>query len=234
MPLITVKHGNLDEHLPPWNRHKLAYNMGLWDFSYAYAVLTLPINQYIRGIKEFETFPILPSGFPINDTDCASKFYVDYTINNNVTFENLDVNGDVGGEGNQLAVGNHSHANLPSEDQKSALDTSDNPNAINPFVTWGQFSSHANRHSTVGQDKIVTLNTRKVETFIISVQNIISNLVFEPIINALMVFVINKGYPTNPTTDWSISGATITWNQIGAGYNLEVGDIVVVDYNYLL
>jgi hypothetical protein len=153
MPQIQVRRGNLDEH-DPWNRHRLGYDMGLWDFSYTYAVLTLPINQIIDGVKEFLNFPVLPVGFPTEDAQAANKFYVDYTSQNAVTFENLFSNGDVGVNSDQVARGDHSHVNLPSDDQKDALDTAQNPSAGNPFTTWNQFSDHHTRHENNGPDEI--------------------------------------------------------------------------------
>lgn len=153
MPKLQITRGNLDEH-DPWNRHRLAYNMGLWDFSYSYAVLTLPINQTIDGVKTFLNFPVLPVGFPTEDAQAANKFYVDYTSQSAVTFENLFSNGDVGVNSNQVARGDHTHANLPSDDQKDALDTSQNPSAGNPFVTWNPFADHHTRHEANGPDEI--------------------------------------------------------------------------------
>jgi hypothetical protein len=146
--------------------------MGLWDFSYAYAVNTMDIDQSIDGIKTFLNFPILPIGFPIEDTQAANKFYVDYASQQSVTFENLLVNGDVGPSADQVAVGNHSHDNLPTDDQKDALDTSQFPSAANPFITWSVFATHANRHEVGGPDEIdltglsggpVTLNGIRVK-----------------------------------------------------------------------
>jgi len=153
MPKIVVKRGNLDEH-DPWLRHRLAYNMGLWDFSYIYAVNTMDIDQHIEGIKTFENFPVVPVGFPVEDTQAANKFYVDYISKYNVTFENLSSNGDVGPGADQVAAGDHGHVNLPSDDQKDALDTAQFPSASNPFTTWSVFSIHANRHEAGGPDEI--------------------------------------------------------------------------------
>jgi hypothetical protein len=153
MPEIEVSRGNLDEH-DPWQRHRLGHNMGLWDFSYTYAVLTLPINQTIDGVKLFLNFPVLPVGFPSEDAQAANKFYVDYAARSAVTFENLFSNGDVGVNEDQVARGNHTHANLPTDDQKDAMDTAQNPNAGNPFVVYNQFATHANRHEANGPDEI--------------------------------------------------------------------------------
>ena len=253
VPRIIIKRGNLSEH-DPWNRHNLAHNMGLWDFSYAYAVNTMDIDQHIDGIKEFYNFPVLPVGFPIEDTQAANKFYVDYAAQNAVTFENLFSNGDVGTNADQVARGNHTHDNLPTDDEKDALDTAQDPSAGNPFITYGQFASHANRHHTVGQDKIPDVTAllsglmsaadkilldglsgggtfRKVEVFTISTQNVIPALADTPITTAITLFAGSA--PTIPNVDWSISVKTITWDAGTAGYNLDVGDIVVVDYNYV-
>ena len=158
MPRITVKRGNLDEH-DAWARHRLAYNMGLWDFSYVYAVNTMDVDQTIDGIKTFENFPIVPVGFPVEDTQAANKFYVDYMSVAGATFENLSSNGDIGPGANQVAAGNHSHDNLPDDDQKAALETAQFPSASNPFTTWSVFSNHSSRHTTVGQDKIPDATT---------------------------------------------------------------------------
>lgn len=153
MPSIVVKRGNLMEH-DSWNRHKLAHDMGLWDFSYAYAVNTMDIDQTIDGVKTFLNFPVTPVGFPIEDNQAANKFYVDYMSRSSVTFENLFSNGDVGTGANQVAIGNHSHDNLPDDDQKGAMDTAQNPNAGNPFVTYNQFAVHSSRHENNGPDEI--------------------------------------------------------------------------------
>lgn len=153
MPNIVVRRGDLAEH-DSWKRHRLAYKMNLWGFSYTYAVNTMDIDQEIDGIKTFNNFPVLPGGFPIEDEQAANKFYVDYTARTSVTAENLYSNGDVGVNSGQVARGDHGHDTLPTDDQKDALDTSNNPSSSNPFVTWGQFSDHSTRHITVGQDKI--------------------------------------------------------------------------------
>lgn len=128
--------------------------MGLWDFSYAYAVNTMNINQEIDGVKTFYNFPVLPVGFPVEDVQAVNKFYADYISRTSVTYENLFSNGDVGIGANQVAQGDHGHDNLPTDDQKDALDTAQLPDAANPFVVYAQFESHANRHNTAGQDKI--------------------------------------------------------------------------------
>jgi hypothetical protein len=135
--------------------------MNLWSFSYVYAVNTMDIDQEIDGIKSFLNFPNLPGGFPIEDEQAANKFYVDYTSRESVTFENLYSNGDVGVNEDQVARGDHGHDTLPTDDQKDALDTSNNPSSSNPFVTWGQFADHSDRHTTVGQDKIDDVTTLK-------------------------------------------------------------------------
>jgi hypothetical protein len=153
MPKIQIRRGNLAEH-DPWNRHRLAYNMGLWDFSYAYAVNTMDIDQVIEGVKTFLNFPVVPAGFPIEDTQAANKAYVDYMSQNPVTYENLFSNGDVGIGADQVARGDHSHNNLPDDDQKDAMDTAQDPTAGNPFVTYDQYAAHASRHIIAGQDKI--------------------------------------------------------------------------------
>lgn len=163
MPRIIVKRGNLAEH-DSWNRHRLAYNMSLYDFSYTYAVNTMNIDQVIDGVKTFLNFSVTPIGFPIEDTQVANKFYTDYASRINVTFENLFSNGDVGTDSDQVARGNHTHDNLPTDDQKDALDTAQEPNASNPFTVWNQFNSHANRHEFGGADVISTagLNIQNV------------------------------------------------------------------------
>jgi len=154
MPKIIVRRGHLDEH-SPWMSHKLAYGMGLWDWSYTYAVNTMNINQEIDGVKSFLNFPVLPVGFPVEDTQAVNKFYADYISRTSVTYENLFSNGDVGIGANQVAQGNHEHVNLPSDDQKDAMDTAQSPDAANPFIVYAQFSSHAHRHNTAGLDKIL-------------------------------------------------------------------------------
>lgn len=153
MPKIVVKRGNLNEH-DNWARHRLPYGMGLYSFAYDYAVLTLPVNQVIDGVKEFLNFPVLPVGFPVEDVQAANKFYADYISRTSVTYENLFSNGDVGIGANQVAQGDHWHDNLPTDDQKDALDTAQDPDAANPFVVYAQFESHANRHESSGADEI--------------------------------------------------------------------------------
>jgi hypothetical protein len=132
--------------------------MGLWDFSYVYAVNIMDIDQTIDGIKTFENFPVIPVGFPVEDTQAANKFYVDYMSVAGATFENLSSNGDIGQGVDQVAAGNHEHDNLPNDNQKDALDTSQSPSAANPFTTWSVFSSHSSRHTTIGQDRIPDVN----------------------------------------------------------------------------
>jgi len=153
VPKIIVSRGNLGEE-DAWGRHRLAYNMDLWNFSNTYAVNTMSIDQTIAGIKTFDNFPVVPVGFPIEDSQVANKFYVDFISRTSVIFENLSSNGDVGANADQVAKGDHSHVNLPGDDQKDAMDTSQSPGAANPFVTFTQFSLHASRHVILGQDKI--------------------------------------------------------------------------------
>ena len=149
MPKITIIRKNLDEH-DPWSRHRLAYGMDLWNFSYTYAVLTLPINQHLDGIKSFENFPVVPLGFPVEDEQVASKFYVD----NSITFGNLLSNGDIGIGADQVAYGDHIHDTMPDVDQKGAMDSAQDPSVGNPFTVWEQFSLHNNRHANGGADEL--------------------------------------------------------------------------------
>jgi hypothetical protein len=128
--------------------------MGLYDFSYAYAVNTMNIDQTIDGIKTFQNLPVVPVGFPVEDGQVSSKFYADYISRISVTFGNLFSNGDVGTGEDQVARGNHSHVNLPTDDQKDAMDTAQSPSAGNPFITYNQFADHSNRHEANGPDEI--------------------------------------------------------------------------------
>ena len=71
---------------------------------------------------------------------------------------------------------------------------------------------------------------RNIENLIISAQNVIPQLAEIPIDNVAMV--LSGGAPAIPQTEYTISGKTITWNDVEAGYNLEIGEIAVVDYEY--
>jgi hypothetical protein len=154
MPKIQMKRGNLDEH-DPWMRHRLPYNMDLWSFASYFAVLTIN-DQTIADEKTFEEFPILPDAFPSSNTQAANKQYVDYAI----TPDNLSNLGYLGDGSGQIARGDHTHANLPTDDQKDALDSAQAPDAGNPFVVWDQFSDHSARHKSGAVDAIVPSVTR--------------------------------------------------------------------------
>lgn len=238
MPEIRIKR-RVAQDIDPWGRvrHVLAtnveqdlyhyfvtqYDITNWNYSYIYSVHTIG-NQYIYGIKTFGEFPVTPYDFPVYTYQVANKGYVDSTSRLYVTFENLNDNGDVGTNSNQVAFGDHthvgggvhSHDNLPTDDQKDAMDSSENPTGINPFVTDSALSS--------------ALIRSKVEVLTIAIKNVIPDLAFTPIANTLIVFPV--GSVGTEAVDWSLSTKTIIWDEITAGYDLEVGDIVIVRYNY--
>jgi len=71
---------------------------------------------------------------------------------------------------------------------------------------------------------------RKIDKFIISTQNVIPQLVETSIDNVVMLLA--AGGPAIPEDEYTVSGKTITWDAGVAGYNLEIGDIIVADYEY--
>ena len=68
----------------------------------------------------------------------------------------------------------------------------------------------------------------KLDTLVISVQNIIPELTEYPING--VVLTLTAGVPALPDTEFTVSDKTITWNPIVAGYDLEVGEKVYVYY----
>ena len=239
MPKITVYRGNLDEH-DSWLRHRLAYNMGLWDFSYVYAVNTMAIDQEIDGVKTFYNFPVLPVGFPLEDTQAANKFYVDYVSQRSVTFENLFANGDVGVGANQVARGNHTHVNLPTDDQKDAMDTAQNPNAANPFLTWSPFSQHANRHTISGQDKIdnVTITTPGLMSFedkikLDDINRVCGVMYTHDTVIQIDAAVANNAYLINGLTDGYVTSDTTKIIRIGSigRFTVKLDGIYGISYD---
>lgn len=152
MPKIQIRRGDLQEH-DNLQRHNLDYNMNLWDFSSYYAVLTFN-DQFIGDVKTFENFIVLPDAFPSDDNEATNKQYVDYAV----TPTNLSNLGYLGDSSNQIARGDHSHDNLPTDDQKGALDTSQNPNTSNPFVVWDQFRLHGHRHIVLDPVPLATIS----------------------------------------------------------------------------
>jgi hypothetical protein len=123
MPRLTLKLGRLDEH-DPWSRHRIAYNMGLYDFSYTYAVLTFN-DQTIYDVKTFNEFPLTPFDFPTVGREVANKVYVDWKVAN-IDFEGCD--------------------NCPTDDQKDAMDSAFVPSSTNPFATIYDLGGSAGDH----------------------------------------------------------------------------------------
>jgi hypothetical protein len=70
----------------------------------------------------------------------------------------------------------------------------------------------------------------KIENLTIVTQNVIPALAEEAYLNQAMLLA--GGSPAVPVTEYTVSGNTITWNPGVAGYNLEIGEVVTVDYNY--
>lgn len=71
---------------------------------------------------------------------------------------------------------------------------------------------------------------RKVDRILITVQNVIDQLTEIPIDDIVMVTA--AGAPAIIEDEYTVSGKTITWNVIGAGYDLDSGDVVVACYEY--
>jgi hypothetical protein len=71
---------------------------------------------------------------------------------------------------------------------------------------------------------------RKVENLEIITQNVIPQLAEIPIDNAVMMLAV--GAPAIPTSEYTVDEQTIIWNDVVAGYDLEIGEVVVVDYEY--
>lgn len=70
----------------------------------------------------------------------------------------------------------------------------------------------------------------KIENLTIAATNIIPDLEEDAHLNQAMILA--GGSPAVPDTEYIVLGKIITWNSGAAGYNLEVGEIVTVDYTY--
>jgi hypothetical protein len=71
---------------------------------------------------------------------------------------------------------------------------------------------------------------RRVDNLTIAVQNVIPQLTETPINNIVMMLA--DGSAAIPTDEYIVSGKTVTWDEVAAGYDLEVGNVVVADYEY--
>ncbi len=70
----------------------------------------------------------------------------------------------------------------------------------------------------------------KLENLTIVTQNVIPDLA-ETAYESQVIILAN-GNPAVPGTEYTVSGKVITWDDAIAGYNLEVGNVVNVDYHY--
>jgi hypothetical protein len=73
-------------------------------------------------------------------------------------------------------------------------------------------------------------NVRSSENLTIIAQNVIPQLAETPLNDVVMM--IAGGAPAIPVNEYTVSDKTITWDEVSAGYDLEIGEIVVVDYEY--
>jgi len=69
-----------------------------------------------------------------------------------------------------------------------------------------------------------------IENLTIVTQNVIPDLAEDAYLDQAMILA--GGSPAVPDTEYTVSGKTITWDEVAAGYNLEVGEVVTVDYTY--
>jgi len=138
MPLIQIKR-RVGQDIDPWGRVRHCFATDVEEDLYHYFVTLYDIANW-------------------------NFCYQQCLDNSNITFENLNNNGDVGTGADQVARGDHSHANLPTDDQKGALDTALLPDSGNPFVVWDQFSDHSNRHRPGGADEVVLSVVRVTST----------------------------------------------------------------------
>lgn len=70
----------------------------------------------------------------------------------------------------------------------------------------------------------------RVDSLTVLTQNVIPDLTYYPEENSITIDA--AGASTVPGVTWSISNKTVTWNAVAASYDLEVGDSVVVSYEY--
>lgn len=70
----------------------------------------------------------------------------------------------------------------------------------------------------------------KIENLIITIQNVIPDLAETVYLNQAMILA--GGTPAVPIVEYTVLDKTITWNSGAAGYNLEVGEVVTVNYEY--
>ena len=70
----------------------------------------------------------------------------------------------------------------------------------------------------------------KSENLVIVTQNVIPELAEIPVQN--VVALITAGMPAIPVTEFTVNEKVITWNEVVAGYNIEVGEIVNANYLY--
>lgn len=71
---------------------------------------------------------------------------------------------------------------------------------------------------------------RVIDKFTISTQNVIPQLTYAPIDGLVTMVVV--GAAAIPDDEYTVSGQTVTWDEVSAGYDLEVGDVAVIDYEY--
>lgn len=69
-----------------------------------------------------------------------------------------------------------------------------------------------------------------VETLTVVTQNVIPALANSPDTGAL--HIIAAGTNTEPGVEWTITGNVVTWDEVEAGYNLEIGDTLIAVYMY--
>lgn len=70
----------------------------------------------------------------------------------------------------------------------------------------------------------------KIENLTIVTQNVIPDLVEDAYLNQAMILA--GGSPAVIGTEYIVSGKIITWNSGVAEYDLEIGEVVTVDYFY--
>jgi len=70
----------------------------------------------------------------------------------------------------------------------------------------------------------------KSENLVVATQNVIPDLVETAYQN--LVTMLANGNPAVSGTEYTVSGKVVTWDEVTAGYNLEVGNVVNVDYHY--
>jgi len=70
----------------------------------------------------------------------------------------------------------------------------------------------------------------KIENLTIVTQNVIPDLAEDAYLNQAMILA--GGSPAVINDEYTVSGKTITWDSVAADYNLEVGEVVTVDYVY--